>query len=853
MNRYSLNVYQVVCLVIGLCCVWCSSGEDSDERVLIDSVNPIKLDSDANENLLNGDVQRNRLDRDNQKPLECIEISKAMGELEILKNNQTKRIYLIKQRQQNLEEEKQEAFENMNSTQSDYSSSGKPIERLAQKEVYVLSLLVKEKLIQESVDIIILQLKEWSSTYTVGEDLTGLHNIVKQVNRLNEIKSNLTDLENQSQPTQFESLEQSLETERTTIETRLIEIGQCCGFNELTERFKAIIVTELEKMLEQRDTTMLTELFQKPEIELETMLSKFDITLSLADMTMSKGLKAIISSIDPEINDLLRNDKLTGIDQIWGKVYNKLDKVIKMNAMPVGERLLYATKQVLRRQLLGYLRYITLAGFGRMYSDLNGSYTNSKFHPSAPAPASDYYTCKCGFPHNTQSAGLKSNELSKTPLLDITEASPSNLNQKDSKINLDSEQQTLLEEFLSESSICWALFDLDNVDNSKLHVLSNTTTLQFRDGIDFSLAWEEDRLKTLLHILNKLSKIELNANKVNLRDIRNPTALLVASQLLKLFEKSRLNANQGPITICMCLDLYSPSSSLAEQPFNGVAQQEQFRSEIESIEESRYILELQIKNLTSDMQKLIWPLATHLSVLHMDIDCSLVDETNFLDDVNWRDQFTLTIGMSCHNGVIVNLGTRTAKGKDLPICKHLTITSDFSYEYEDSWDDVVYPKVYVVNLDGYLQPKSFDTADQVLTTEVTLSIEVLVSYAIFGPNQSMYISNLLIKNTPEHYNMNDITTLSNKLIGFYRTFIEQNQQALSPSLPTEPRTNISTVEFFIIAESVELCEEHWNNTLCSSEISEIFSNLIVLKSDYKQASNPLLNPTQPPTQSESQQ
>ncbi|KAI5187071.1 hypothetical protein NEHOM01_1910 [Nematocida homosporus] len=230
LNEYSLNVYQVVCLVIGLCCVWCSSDEDSDE---ID---------------LSARFKRLMLYRDNQIALHFIEIAKAINDMKSLRNEQSTRINAIKKYQQNLKEEKHEASENMNSTQSDCSFSDKSIERLRQEKIELLSILVREEVIQESVNIVGQQMEQWSSEFKNTqmseesriESLGKLTNIAQQ---LKQIKSDAMNPQNQS-----------LDSKESILENGLIAIGAHYNYIVLKSRIKVIIIEELTKILPKIDT-----------------------------------------------------------------------------------------------------------------------------------------------------------------------------------------------------------------------------------------------------------------------------------------------------------------------------------------------------------------------------------------------------------------------------------------------------------------------------------------------------------------------------------------------------------------------------------------------------------------------
>ncbi|KAI5187918.1 hypothetical protein NEHOM01_2445, partial [Nematocida homosporus] len=249
LNEYSLNVYQVVCLVIGLCCVWCSSDEDSDEMEL------------------SARFKRLMLDIDSQIVSEYDEITNAIDELKVLRRKQTKQIDVIKQGQQNLKEEEHEASENMNSTQSDCSFSDKSKNLVEQEKIDSISLLVREEVVHKSIDVIVRKLSEWLSeckeTWIQKESQTeSIDTPENLTKRLNQIESNLKGLQ-----------KRFLELKRSGFESdRLIPLGAQYHPTGLKTRFVTIMVTELMKIVPKIDISEWIHLTKVMESKIDQFL-----------------------------------------------------------------------------------------------------------------------------------------------------------------------------------------------------------------------------------------------------------------------------------------------------------------------------------------------------------------------------------------------------------------------------------------------------------------------------------------------------------------------------------------------------------------------------------------------------
>ncbi|KAI5188070.1 hypothetical protein NEHOM01_2515, partial [Nematocida homosporus] len=600
LNEYSLNVYQVVCLVIGLGCVWCSSDEDSYTNASDNGVNTTRLDNGSDNNMLNNDAPGWDMDvMFRQGIKDRANIIEKVRTMQDISKSRSKQIDELKKCQQDLMEKEQEASKNMNSTQSNRSFSDKSKDRLRQVKIKLISALVKEEIIRQSADVIAQQMEQWleeskNTQMQPGPRIESICNLIDTAEELSQIESNLMGPQNQS-PNSCRSI----------LVNGLIAIGVRYNSHGLKSRIKVIIIEELKKIL--------------PKID----------TLDRDDRTQV---------IDPVIDQLLKHNELESLGNI--------SRIIKE----------------------------TLAQLDNRFKEMEVK-SESEQEPTDPEPSnsrtqsSNPQTNKSGMdgkPHSSR----KSADQDSTSTFDRHGLKQLELDQKDCTLKLDSEQEKLLRKFISGRSNyvfspapVWRMFDINEAKQHKKYGLSGIMP-QYDHEVYLKLDWEESELMKLLDVLKKFSTIILNREEVEISYPRGPAGLLVLAQLLTLFENPELNAMKKPLEITISLpNITCPS---LESSFNNVDLQCQFRNQIEKIEESRYIIRLEdINGLTSDIQKFIWPLATHLSISYMGIVHPQMNKIDFLNDVNWRDQFTLILDLDDQKDLTISLGARTAKGKDL--------------------------------------------------------------------------------------------------------------------------------------------------------------------------------------------
>ncbi|KAI5187581.1 hypothetical protein NEHOM01_2287 [Nematocida homosporus] len=604
MNRYSLNVYQVVCLVIGLGCVWCSSDRKSDKMWLF------------------GIFKRILLNLDSKMATGCVEITNAIDELKVLSENQTKQIDQIKQCQQNLEKEEQEASENMNSTQSDCSFSDKSKNLVEQKKINLISQLVREEVVQKSIDVFIRQLSEWLDECKNGLaseilQATGIDKMEKLLERLEQMKSRFMHIR-----------KRLLELKRSEVEDELIIIGARCDSHELKRRFATIMVTELMKIrpnINRLDRNYLTQVME----------SKIDQFLINDEPKSPDNISRIIE------------EALVWLDGRSKEMEVKSES--ESEQKPTGSEPSNSRTQLSNPQT-------------------NESGMDGKLHSGRKSADQD----------STSSSDSDIIQLSELDQKDCT----LKLDPKQEKLLhkfISRSDQYVLED---ETRPVWRMFDINEDNQSRKYGLSGIA-LQGRDWALLDFDWKESEVMKLLDVLKKFSKFILNTKSIWLQTPYNSAGWLVLSQLLTLFENPELSAMKKPLEILIFLP-YRTCPSL-ESSFNDDKKREQFRNQIKEIEESRYIISMSIHELTSNVQEFIWPLATHLSMSAIGIFLPQMDKIDFLNDVNWIDRFTLKLELDYQKeNTIVSLGARTAKGKDLPTCECLTIKTNLSVRDQPS-------------------------------------------------------------------------------------------------------------------------------------------------------------------------
>ncbi|KAI5186262.1 hypothetical protein NEHOM01_1351 [Nematocida homosporus] len=741
LNEYSLQVYRAVCLVIVLCYVWCSACSGSEDVGVYRDAHAIQ--------------QANRI----------VDMIVPLLNLHIIHE---KRIALIKEHnliQYTAKAKEQEGSKQLSLSRIIRGCFG-PIMMLYKRITNRSpSLIVREVLIQKSASIIVQKPLDYLKSCINGENidnenLTQMSEIVTLVKRLNAIKTDLLILETQLQANKLKRIPAYLEEEIATIETKLIKLAERYDSKALNKRGKEAKKEEeeLEQLSKKGDHTTLTELLLKSDKEIEKRVSN-------DEMAMLDKAKAIIDGTATEADEVITGSRPTIIGMLYRMICRMLTQPNRHKEMKarkaIDPKFINSQPSILPARLNTsqtnkpdinntlHLKDSTIYSISTFYK------TN---HCLSPIPRALIFDQEPK-PIEEQMSFFDKREL-KLP----------ELNQKDCTLKLDSEQETLLRKFISggvkyvleeETHPVWRMFDINRANQSNKYGLSGTGP-EDDYSVFLDLDWKENELMKLLDVLKKFSQITLDADRVEILNPRGPAGLLVLAQLLTLFETPGSNATKSPFKLTITLE-YTPCP-FSVLSFNDVDLQSQFRDQIEKIEESRYIVELFLDNLTSDIQKFIWPLVTHLSITKLGLVRPLMDKIDFLNDVNWRDRFTLMLNLDYQKDSIVSLGGRTAKGKDLPTCAYLFVHTNFPNQHKKRTNC---PRVYVLNLDGYLQPHSSDKKDKLLTTSVSLTVDVLLSYAFFGLKQSVTVQTVNIGGIPSNYTINDIVFLRQQLIKFY--------------------------------------------------------------------------------------
>ncbi|KAI5188095.1 hypothetical protein NEHOM01_2527, partial [Nematocida homosporus] len=518
-----------------------------------------------------------------------------------------------------------------------------------------------------------------------------------------------------------------LEEEIATIETKLIKLAKRYDSKALNKRGKEAKKEEeeLEQLSKRGDFRALAELLLKSDKEVEKGVSK-------AELAMLDKAKAIINATNPEVDEVMTGSKPTKADIVYGAIQRKLTQISGYKEMKapkaIGPKPIKSQPSILPAQL---------SVSQTNEPDINNDTLHLKDSTIDSIPIL-YKANPClNLIPRAQTFDQKSTPIEELEsFFDSDIIKLSELKQKNCTLKLNSKEEKLLQKFLSISNNriatykplpVWKMFDINRANQPQKYGLS-ATALHAKDMFLQRLDWKESELMGVLDVLKKFSKIILNVEKVWLWYPCNSAGWLVLAQLLTLLENSELSARMKPLEILITLpNITCPSSVLS---FNNVDLQTQFRKQIEKIEKSRYIITMDSHMLTSNVQEFIWPLVTHLSISRIDLIHPIITKIDFFDDVNWVDHFSLKIHLDYKEDTIVSLGARTAKGKVLPTCEYLNICTNYPYP-NTPLESTSTSKIYVVNLDGYLQPKSSNEKDKFLTTNLLLTADVLVSYATF--------------------------------------------------------------------------------------------------------------------------
>ncbi|KAI5186555.1 hypothetical protein NEHOM01_1541 [Nematocida homosporus] len=733
LNRYSLNVYQVVFLVIGLCCVWCNTVKNSDKMRW-----PNRF-------------KRSRVNRDNRTKLVYAGMTNAIDELGILSENQLTRIDVIKQGQQSFKEEKHAASENMNSTQSDCSFSDKSKDIFEQEKIDSISQLVRKEIIRQRLNILAQQMEHWTkesrnAQAQSGSQMESIDMLVNTTQQLSKIKRDLKNSRNQSPDSQ-----------RSIFENGLITIGARCNSHGLTSRIKVIVIEELTKILPKIDTLdrvyltkiidpVINQLLKPDELRSPDNVSRI-IKETLAQLDNRFKEMEVESESEQEPTDLepsnsrtrLSNPQTNGSGMVEEELVQLDNKFKEMEVESESEQEPTDPEPSTSRTRLSNpqangsdMVEEELVQLDNRFKEMEVE-SESEQEPTGSEPStsrtksSNPQTNESGVDGKLHSSSKPAGQDSTLSFNGYGFKLPE-LDQKDCTLKLGSEQEMLLRKFISSSNKSiskpipvWRVFNINEDNQSRKYGLSSTS-LQAKDMFSLNLDWEESELMKLLGILKKFSKIIFNAEKVWLETPYNSAALLVLAQLLTLFESSGLSAMKKPLEVLILLP-YRTCPSL-ESSFNDVKKREQFRNQIEKIEESRYIISMDIYGLTSNVQKFIWPLATHLSISKIDIYRPQLNKIDFLDDVNWIDRFSLKLCLDYQKGLTISLGARTTKGKDLPTCECLAIDTNLPDQDQPSNSPT---KICVTGLTEYLQPNSFDEDGRPLNTLLQVSPDISTS------------------------------------------------------------------------------------------------------------------------------
>ncbi|KAI5187822.1 hypothetical protein NEHOM01_2394, partial [Nematocida homosporus] len=287
LNEYSLQVYRVVCLVIVLCCVWCSASSDSEDDYVYEEAHAIQ--------------QANRI----------VDMIVPLLNLHIIQEKRifASKIQSIRQYLDQLVEVEGRMSQNLNQSSHDYFDPViKEYERIIDRSP---SLVVREVLIQKSAAIIARKLLGYINGCLDGKYIRvirsgKIEDVIAQVRELNDIKFDRSTLETQLQTNKLRRTATEIEIEEkiAKIEIKVIELAKHYDSNALYERYNEAEEeeAELNQFLEKEDHTTILELAKELEENVGNRTSK-----DVCGLVASVG--AVIDTLSTKIQELDRDKK----------------------------------------------------------------------------------------------------------------------------------------------------------------------------------------------------------------------------------------------------------------------------------------------------------------------------------------------------------------------------------------------------------------------------------------------------------------------------------------------------------------------------------------------------------------
>ncbi|KAI5187317.1 hypothetical protein NEHOM01_2090 [Nematocida homosporus] len=280
--------------------------------------------------------------------------------------------------------------------------------------------------------------------------------------------------------------------------------------------------------------------------------------------------------------------------------------------------------------------------------------------------------------------------------------------------------------------------------------------------------WPDRTLTDLLSILKRFSKIKIQIASIVLENFWIDLSKHIIFQLLQILE--------SPIAAAV-YDFKIIINPIPEKPFNplkvNIVRLDDCDNTGALINWSQYRAKVMIQSLTKNTKELIWPLLTRLPVGHLSLNLPQIQTIDFLNDVNWVENYSLFIVIQRPN-TIINLPLINNSGNATPAYSHLSIKTESSMAINSTAQQaqVAYPNIFVLNLDNYLRPKTLENNDSVTVSKITLSFDVFLSYVVLGLNQPVYAPTLQIVNIPQSSTRQGFLTMINYIFLTYKGFFD---------------------------------------------------------------------------------
>ncbi|KAI5186017.1 hypothetical protein NEHOM01_1220 [Nematocida homosporus] len=277
--------------------------------------------------------------------------------------------------------------------------------------------------------------------------------------------------------------------------------------------------------------------------------------------------------------------------------------------------------------------------------------------------------------------------------------------------------------------------------------------------------WSEHAMKELLAALKKFGRIEMRIQSIVLNHPQLFFVLAVLCQCLTIIEPPAGYTNHKLSIII------SPESLMvgpAHLSLEEAHLQEDFRTQLVAADKAQHIIiKLTLARLTASTQTTILPLLTHFTIASLTITRPVIEKIDFINQVNWTDNYKLILEIDKPNThIILPLPPRNKITGQRLICAHLSIVT-IPIKITKDPSSIHYVPTTITGLSNYFQPGiskqdnfslitkptrfvSYNASIPIIPNpkipaslkQLTLSLDILIFYATFDLNQTVYLPKL---------------------------------------------------------------------------------------------------------------